>query len=359
MQQSYTTTRLRGFPGQREGFSTHRSSTFINDVGATPKIVDVAIAATYVAQSQIFTLPADPDNSVSYTVTINGVACTTTALDSDSTRAELQAALVIAINNAVGTAVTAANSGNDVIVTSDAPGTPFTYSIDTSTTADITAGTAVENTGTGTVYTFTLNGVTVTYTAIAGDGAKQIRDGLIKAFNDTGEFEGIVYATASGNNVRLTANTAGTDFTYADTDSRLTGTTTQANVATQPIKFGKAVVKRTGSGTTDLSCMLPTAASQIFLGLVERDMTIADDTGMAAKACQTLSIGHEGEWVVEVEHAVAVGDPVYFRHTAGAGEEAGSWRMDADTADADLVANARYRTSTTGRGLAVLALNRP
>lgn len=113
-----------------------------------PSRVAIGRRATPVAQSQVFTLPADPDNSVTYSITINGTVITTATLDSTSTTAELQAALVAAINASTEAgAVTAANSGADVIVTADEAGIPFTFSIDTTNTADITAGAAVANVG--------------------------------------------------------------------------------------------------------------------------------------------------------------------------------------------------------------------
>lgn len=116
-----------------------------------PRPARFAVGArdTQVAQTQLFVLPANPDDSVTYTVTINGHPCTTAALDGTSTTAELQTALIAAINGValVADRVTASVSGADVLVTSDFPGVPFTFSIDTTTTADITAGAAVASVG--------------------------------------------------------------------------------------------------------------------------------------------------------------------------------------------------------------------
>lgn len=102
-----------------------------------------------VAQSQVFTLPANPDDSVTYAVTINGQTIPTAALDGTSTTAELLTALIAAINgNAdIAAVVTAAASGADLIVTSDIAGVPFTYAVAGSNVALITLGAAVANVG--------------------------------------------------------------------------------------------------------------------------------------------------------------------------------------------------------------------
>jgi hypothetical protein len=113
-----------------------------------PDEFSVGRRLTPVAQSRVLTLPADPTDSVTYSITINGTVVTTAALDASSTTAELQAALVTAINgSSVATEVTAANSGADVIVTADDPGTPFTIELGTQPAAPMILGAAVANHG--------------------------------------------------------------------------------------------------------------------------------------------------------------------------------------------------------------------
>ena len=69
----------------------------------------------------------------------------------------------------------------------------------------------------------------------------------------------------------------------------------------------------------------------------------------------------QGEIAVYVEEDVAVGDAVYFRHTAnGAGKNIiGRFRNDADTDTCDLFPNARWIQGATAGNLAVLAINLP
>lgn len=113
-----------------------------------PQRFKVGRRATAVAQSRVLTLPADPTDSVAYPIVINGVTINTATLDGTSTTAELQAALVTAINaSSQAGLVTAANSGADVIVTSDQAGIPFTVALGTQPAAPIVLGAAVANVG--------------------------------------------------------------------------------------------------------------------------------------------------------------------------------------------------------------------
>lgn len=71
-----------------------------------------------------------------------------------------------------------------------------------------------------------------------------------------------------------------------------------------------------------------------------------------------VSYMRKGRVAVQVEEAVTPADPVFARHTSGGGgSEIGRFRTDADTASAAELANARYITSTTGAGIAILELN--
>jgi len=64
-------------------------------------------------------------------------------------------------------------------------------------------------------------------------------------------------------------------------------------------------------------------------------------------------------WVV-VEEAVSRGADAFARHTVNGGlDQLGAFRSDADTANAVAVPNARFESSTTGAGIALLAINMP
>lgn len=108
-------------------------------------------------------------------------------------------------------------------------------------------------------YTFTVNGITVTYTSDATATLAEIRDGLITAFRVLNSLEEVAFANASGNNVRVTAKTPGVAITVTNV-ANTTVTAVQANVAQADIPFGRAVCRRVGTGTNERSAHLPGGA---------------------------------------------------------------------------------------------------
>ena len=75
---------------------------------------------------------------------------------------------------------------------------------------------------------------------------------------------------------------------------------------------------------------------------------------------EVASVLRRGRIWVRVEEAVSVGDPVFFRHTAGAGgSEIGAFRNDADTASCDQLAGAAWLQGSSGAGVALLEVNIP
>ena len=223
---------------------------------------------------------------------------------------------------------------------------------------DITVSTAVDS----TAYQFEVDGVVVTFTSGTGTTKPLIVAGLITAMRGIQELEDVATANPSGTDViRLTAVTPGTGYTLTESDANLATAVVTANGTTQDIKFGRAVVRRTGGNSTVQSAALPSAASQEFLGVNERIQSDVNPTGSPKNATapfKMMSLVHSGDMLVEVEEAVTAGDPVFFRHTAGAGGSTlGIFRNDADTASADQVTGAKFKSTTTGAGLAVIGLN--
>lgn len=109
-------------------------------------------------------------------------------------------------------------------------------------------------------------------------------------------------------------------------------------VEASAIDFGLAVVR----GTTDTECKLATATGGSFLGLTVRTVAGTADTAGDRKyqIDESANILDEGVIYAICEDGCTQGDPVYFRHTSGTGTVIGSLRTDADTATADLIANA-------------------
>lgn len=74
---------------------------------------------------------------------------------------------------------------------------------------------------------------------------------------------------------------------------------------------------------------------------------------------KTVSVMKKGRAVVPVEGAVTKGGDVYVRTKAGtATNPLGGFRADDDTGNAIQMTGAKFHTSTTGRGLAVVSINR-
>lgn len=209
--------------------------------------------------------------------------------------------------------------------------------------------------------------VTADFTAGAPASLTAARDALIASARADETFENRVAFNPSGAaSVRITALVQGQGFTTSEADANLTVTNVQANAATQSVPFGRAVVYRTGAGTTERSAALPSATGQTLVGVVERIHTDVDPTNATpanlqgeVSPFQDMTVVYEGPIWVEVDEAVTEADTPHFRHTAGGtgGGAVGTWRTDPDTARADPVTGAKFITRTAGPGRALLSLN--
>lgn len=111
-----------------------------------PSRAMVGRRATAVAQVSTYVIPAVPGDG-NYVATINGTACTFAA--SGSTQAQVRDGVIAAINaSAQAGNVTAAAAGNNVAVTSDIAGVPFTATA-TSPGSTMTVSTTTANVGLG------------------------------------------------------------------------------------------------------------------------------------------------------------------------------------------------------------------
>lgn len=121
--------------------------------------------------------------------------------------------------------------------------------------------------------------------------------------------------------------------------------------------FGRFVVVD-GEG----KCKHPTATGQQPLGVVAASQAVMMDSADALPgypAKHTVNVMRKGYIWVAIEEDIAIGDAVYFRHTAnGAGKlNLGSFRNDADSATCDQLTNARWvKAGTLALGYALLEL---
>lgn len=109
---------------------------------------------------------------------------------------------------------------------------------------------------------------------------------------------------------------------------------------------------------------LPSAAGQTFKGILalnlqwgstEESILTGEGQGLAPNS--PASVATEGDRWVTVEGAVNAGDPVFYRHTAGAApNDSATTFTNATSANHDAVPGARFMSSTTARGLAIVNL---
>jgi len=160
------------------------------------------------------------------------------------------------------------------------------------------------------------------------------------------------------------ADAPGTAFTSTGT-TNCTVTNTVINETSIP--FGVVVVQDTWTGKDNLA-HLPSLTAEITtvnvpLGITvhsqafEQALLNADNEGYPHQSA--MSICRRGRVYVEVEDAVTVGGQVFVRFSAGATEQLGAMRSDADTADAVALPYARFKTSAAAGGIAIVELNLP
>lgn len=183
--------------------NTVSSTTTINNVSPVAQVEAVNMTSFYAGDSLSLSLNGTP-----LTVGFNS--------DTLTTITDLQTAI-----NGVGP-VTSTLSGGQLVVTANAPGTPFTLStlgVTNTQTAtiiavnvpavtqivDVVANDVIKN------WTFrvTVNGTDFDYLSNNSDTQASIAGNLATIVTATG-----VTATASGSQLRLTANVSGTAFTY-------------------------------------------------------------------------------------------------------------------------------------------------
>jgi flagellar hook protein FlgE len=164
-----------------------------------------------------------------YTATINGTAVTYTVTGLEPGLVDIRNAFLAAINAdpVVSAAVTATAGGpnGDIILTSNAAGTPFTSAAGLTDIAGgvndssaVVVNTATGSNETGDTYTATINGTPVTYTVTGLEpGLVNVRNAFLAKINADPVVSAAVTATAGGPNgdIILTSNAAGAPFTSA------------------------------------------------------------------------------------------------------------------------------------------------
>lgn len=122
----------------------------------------------------------------------------------------------------------------------------------TAQVSTITVDTATNS----ATYTWTIDGVELTYTADSSTSAAEIVAGIVAAINaDPIAGAKCTAAATSSTVVTLTARVGGVSFSVSDSDAKLTSATTTANDTADTIGFGLAVLSDDdGIGTQATAC---------------------------------------------------------------------------------------------------------
>lgn len=119
--------------------------------------------------------------------------------------------------------------------------------------------------------------------------------------------------------------------------------------------FVTAVIIPPGTSTNG-SLLVGTGSSigpinKLFAGITMYDL--AREPGQFSQY-EKVSLLKEGRLQVTAEAAVTAGQPVFVRFVAGVGEVRGAMRGAADSTDCGLLVGARWATTTTDAGLAIV-----
>lgn len=115
------------------------------------------------------------------------------------------------------------------------------------------------------------------------------------------------------------------------------------------------------AGSTQAGSTTTYSTSDMILGVSMQQHTLRQDSSGVVQYAQydTVSTLSQGRIYVPVEETVVAGDPVYVRTMVDSTKPRGSFRNDADSGNAVLVANARYTQGAATNGLAVVEFNLP
>jgi hypothetical protein len=345
--------------------------TYYNDLGTNREVIDVAIDTV--------------TNSATYTFTINGYTITYTA-DGSATAIEIRDGLIAAARAVAGLESLATFNPSPtggatapVRVTAKRPDIDLTYA---DSDAKISAST-ITAFAAGVVIPF--GRAVIRNDVIAGDRSARLPT------TPTAQVA-TVTPTAANSTVYVLAirmRDTGEVFNF-DVTSDADGTATEIATLFRT-KINASGVPVTGSGTAtliltsdnpgrefdvvtddaNLAVVATTAsASGTFLGVCRRihslvtpnnasDQSATGGAGEGVAVGEVINVVNKGEIWVECEEALAIGDQLFWRHTAsGANTALGRFRNDADTNTCLPIPRSRavVRKASTGPGLALIEL---
>lgn len=227
--------------------------------------------------------------------------------------------------------------------------------------AKIMSGTVVYDAA--QTVTATINGVPITVST--DTDAATTRGLLVVAINASAFLNTKVQAAdGAGGVFTLTSLIAGLDFTLTGAGTGSADitpiSTTTANSAEQPMDAG-IFVKR-GSNAGEVRLLESGDVLADIVGMLEHRHQGAELETLSSEkqysAHSQVPVAYRGEYVVDVEDAVAEGATPFVRIIAsGVNSQTGKLRSDADGSNAIALTGAKFMSSTSGAGKARVAIN--
>lgn len=212
-------------------------------------------------------------------------------------------------------------------------------------------------------YTIEIDTVQEATFAASSNTVAQIAAGLLASW--TGATNS-VSCELSGTNALLLEMTDEWDTDGFTSEALLAGVANTANITTttlvahgQTLAAGRGVCVDDRAATSGKQCRLPRQATDVtgtFLGITRHDTALEASSANIYTDKAAVSIKSKGRIWVTVEDAVAEKGDVYCRYAAGTYATLGAFRSDADSTTAGQVANAKYLTSASAGGLALVEL---
>lgn len=214
-------------------------------------------------------------------------------------------------------------------------------------------------------FTVTIDGdVEATFVKAGAETTADICDELFSDLQASTKLISVTQPTTTTILVLFTDETATADTTITVNS---TGTGSDITIAQQQsqsgtVGFGIGVVVDPQEATSGTQCRLPTATGEItagtFLGITKADTSLPNDTGTGYADRSSVSIQRNGPIWVRTEDACAKGGQVFCRfQDPQTGYGLGSFRSDADTADAVAIPGAMFMLDSGAGELNIVELN--
>lgn len=213
-------------------------------------------------------------------------------------------------------------------------------------------------------FTITIDGDVEASYAASSKTAAQICDELFADLQASTKPIAVTQPTTTTIRIVFTDETRTTDMSIAVNSTGTGGDITVANQVPQgsAVPFGIGVVSDPDEAVSGTQCRLPRATGEItagtFQGIARGDTSQPNDAGAGYTNNESVPIQRDGPIWVRTEDACAVGGQVFCRfQDPQTGFGLGSFRSDADTADAVAIPGAMYRLVSGAGGLNIVELN--